>query len=137
MCVQLMFLCFIYWQVAVVIGGCGFLGRHLVEGLVARGYRVRVFDLRATFTQEGVEFHTGDLCKKEDLLPVLDGVSVVFHTASPPPSSNNRHTHTHYKLTHPPIRQGAILQGECRWHPDTARGVSGARSGEGGTDQQC
>ena len=50
---------------AVVVGGCGFLGRHLVEGLVARGYRVRVFDLRTTFSQDGVEFHTGDLCKKE------------------------------------------------------------------------
>ena len=52
-------------KVAVVVGGCGFLGRHLVEGLVARGYRVRVFDIRTTFTQEGVEFHTGSLCRKE------------------------------------------------------------------------
>ena len=52
-------------KVAVVVGGCGFLGRHLVEGLVARGYRVRVFDLCTSFNQEGVEFHTGDLCNKE------------------------------------------------------------------------
>ena len=95
-------------KVAVVVGGCGFLGRHLVEGLVARGYRVRAFDLRTTFTQEGVEFHTGNLCQKEvstlltpcycvhiivpqDLLPVLRGANVVFHTASPPPSSNDRY----------------------------------------------
>lgn len=52
-------------KVAVVVGGCGFLGRHLVEGLVARGYGVRVFDLRTSFSQEGVEFHTGNLCDKE------------------------------------------------------------------------
>ena len=52
-------------KVAVVIGGCGFLGRHLVEGLVERGYSVRVFDLHVSFNQEGVEFYTGNLCKKE------------------------------------------------------------------------
>ena len=52
-------------KVCVVIGGCGFLGRHLVEGLVARGYQVRVFDLCTTFSHEGVVFHTGDLCRKE------------------------------------------------------------------------
>ena len=52
-------------KVAVVIGGCGFLGRHLVEGLVARGYRVRVFDLSTSFSCEGVQFFTGNLCQKE------------------------------------------------------------------------
>lgn len=77
-------------KIAVVVGGCGFLGRHLVEGLVERGYKVRVFDLRTTFSMEEVEFSTGDLCKKEDLLPILEGASIVFHTASPPPSCNNR-----------------------------------------------
>ena len=49
----------------VVIGGCGFLGRHLVESLVARGYQVRVFDLYTSFSHEGVVFYTGNLCKKE------------------------------------------------------------------------
>lgn len=52
-------------KVCVVIGGCGFLGRHLVEGLVAKGYQVRVFDLCTSFSHEGVVFHTGDLCRKE------------------------------------------------------------------------
>ena len=52
-------------EVAVVVGGCGFLGRHLVEGLVARGYQVRVFDLCTSFSEEGVAFHTGNLCEKE------------------------------------------------------------------------
>ena len=52
-------------KVVVVVGGCGFLGRHLVEGLVARGYRVRVFDLCTSFSHEGVEFYTGNLCEKE------------------------------------------------------------------------
>lgn len=74
----------------VVVGGCGFLGRHMVEQLLERGYHVNVFDIRTTFEEERVHFFTGDVCKREDLLPVLEGVGVVFHCASPPPSSNDR-----------------------------------------------
>jgi sterol-4alpha-carboxylate 3-dehydrogenase (decarboxylating) len=85
-------------KVVVVVGGCGFLGRHLVEGLVARGYRVRVFDLCTSFSHEGVEFYTGNLCEKEDLLPVLSGAGVVFHCASPPPSSNDRELFYHVNV---------------------------------------
>jgi sterol-4alpha-carboxylate 3-dehydrogenase (decarboxylating) len=101
-------------KVAVVVGGCGFLGRHLVEGLVARGYRVRAFDLRTTFTQEGVEFHTGNLCQKEDLLPVLRGANVVFHTASPPPSSNDRELFYTVNVRGTQTLLGACLQAGVR-----------------------
>jgi sterol-4alpha-carboxylate 3-dehydrogenase (decarboxylating) len=77
-------------KLCTVVGGCGFLGRHLAEGLLAKGYEVQVFDLRKTFDDDRIRFFTGDLCKKEDLLPALASVSVVFHVASPAPSSNNR-----------------------------------------------
>ncbi|XP_066496214.1 sterol-4-alpha-carboxylate 3-dehydrogenase, decarboxylating [Tiliqua scincoides] len=73
-----------------VIGGSGFLGQHMVEHLLEKGYSVNVFDIRKGFENSKVQFFLGDLCSKEDLLPALQGVTVVFHCASPAPSSNNR-----------------------------------------------
>ncbi|XP_064526352.1 sterol-4-alpha-carboxylate 3-dehydrogenase, decarboxylating isoform X1 [Pseudopipra pipra] len=73
-----------------VIGGSGFLGRHMVEQLLARGYSVNVFDIQQSFESDGVKFFLGDLCDKEALLPALQGVAVAFHCASPAPSSDNR-----------------------------------------------
>ncbi|XP_012667580.1 sterol-4-alpha-carboxylate 3-dehydrogenase, decarboxylating [Otolemur garnettii] len=73
-----------------VIGGSGFLGQHMVEQLLARGYAVNVFDIRQGFYNPQVQFFLGDLCNQQDLYPALKGVSTVFHCASPPPSSNNK-----------------------------------------------
>ncbi|KAB1253599.1 Sterol-4-alpha-carboxylate 3-dehydrogenase; decarboxylating [Camelus dromedarius] len=73
-----------------VIGGSGFLGQHMVEQLLARGYTVNVFDIRQGFDNPQVQFFLGDLCSRQDLYPSLKGVSIVFHCASPPPSSNNK-----------------------------------------------
>ncbi|KAM9310547.1 sterol-4-alpha-carboxylate 3-dehydrogenase, decarboxylating [Pholidichthys leucotaenia] len=72
-----------------VIGGSGFLGRHLVEKLLDRGYSVSVFDIRQSFQLPGVIFHQGDLCDRQTLLPALKDVSLVFHCASPAPSSDD------------------------------------------------
>ncbi|KAK2494884.1 hypothetical protein MC885_002226, partial [Smutsia gigantea] len=73
-----------------VIGGSGFLGQHMVEQLLARGYTVNVFDMRQGFDNPQVQFFLGDLCSQQDLYPALKGVNTVFHCASPPPSSNNK-----------------------------------------------
>ncbi|KAF6091140.1 NAD(P) dependent steroid dehydrogenase-like [Phyllostomus discolor] len=73
-----------------VIGGSGFLGQHMVEQLLARGYTVNVFDMRQGFDNPQVQFFLGDLCSQQDLYPAVKGVSTVFHCASPPPSSNNK-----------------------------------------------
>uniref|UniRef100_A0A2K6U3Y2 NAD(P) dependent 3-beta-hydroxysteroid dehydrogenase NSDHL n=1 Tax=Saimiri boliviensis boliviensis TaxID=39432 RepID=A0A2K6U3Y2_SAIBB len=73
-----------------VIGGSGFLGQHMVEQLLARGYAVNVFDIRQGFDNPQVQFFVGDLCSRQDLYPALKGVNTVFHCASPPPSSNNK-----------------------------------------------
>ena len=48
-----------------VIGGSGFLGRHLVEKLLDRGYSASVFDIRQSYELPGVTFHLGDLCDKQ------------------------------------------------------------------------
>ncbi|XP_034546725.1 sterol-4-alpha-carboxylate 3-dehydrogenase, decarboxylating [Notolabrus celidotus] len=73
-----------------VIGGSGFLGRHLVEKLLERGYSVSVFDIRQSYELPGVIFHQGDLCDKQALLQALKDVSLVFHCASPAPASDDR-----------------------------------------------
>ena len=52
-------------KVCTVVGGCGFLGRHMVELLLQKGYEVNVFDIRVTYKDDRVKFFTGDLCKKE------------------------------------------------------------------------
>ncbi|CAN9514861.1 unnamed protein product [Ophioblennius macclurei] len=73
-----------------VIGGSGFLGRHLVEKLLDRGYSVCVFDICQSYELPGVAFHQGDLCDKQALLAALKDVSLVFHCASPSPASDDR-----------------------------------------------
>lgn len=55
-----------------------------------RGYSVSVFDIRQSYELPGVTFHQGDLCDKQDLLPALRDVSLVFHCASPAPASDDR-----------------------------------------------
>ncbi|XP_041076950.1 sterol-4-alpha-carboxylate 3-dehydrogenase, decarboxylating-like [Polyodon spathula] len=72
-----------------VIGVSGFLGHHLVEKLLEKGYAVNVYDICQGFHNNRVTF-LGDLCCKEDLLPALEGVTLVLHCASPAPSSDNK-----------------------------------------------
>lgn len=59
----------------LVIGGCGFLGRHIVEQLLARGERaVAVFDLVQRHHDKNVQFFTGDICNPNDLGDALQKV---------------------------------------------------------------
>ncbi|KDN22764.1 NAD-dependent epimerase/dehydratase family protein [Amycolatopsis rifamycinica] len=69
---------------AVVTGGTGFVGSHLVERLVDRGDRVTVLDAVAPrFPVEGVRYVTGDLRDTAKLAEVIrPGVDVVYHLAA-------------------------------------------------------
>ncbi|XP_052597078.1 sterol-4-alpha-carboxylate 3-dehydrogenase, decarboxylating isoform X2 [Peromyscus californicus insignis] len=60
-----------------VIGGSGFLGQHMVEQLLARGYAVNVFDIRQGFDNPQVQFFIGDLCSRQKLI-LTSSASVVF-----------------------------------------------------------
>lgn len=80
----------------VVTGGAGFIGSHLVRGLVARGDRVRVVDDLSSGRLENlsdlepgapgsgapVELHRGDVLEPGVLAQAVRGVQGVFHEAA-------------------------------------------------------
>ena len=71
---------------ALVTGGGGFLGRYIVERLLARGDSVRTFgrgdypDLK----QLGVDVFQGDLRDESAVRAACAGIDTVFHTAAFP-----------------------------------------------------
>ena len=69
----------------LVTGGCGFIGRHLVEQLAARGERVRVLDLRPIPGQpQGVEQVIGSITDPAAVARAMEGCERVFHLAANP-----------------------------------------------------
>ena len=76
---------------ALVTGGAGFIGSHIADALLARGYEVRVLDGleprvhprgRPSYVHAGFEFLEGDVRSREKLERALAGVEVVFHQAA-------------------------------------------------------
>ncbi|HXV37151.1 MAG TPA: NAD-dependent epimerase/dehydratase family protein, partial [Myxococcota bacterium] len=76
-------------RLALVTGGAGFIGGHLVEGLLAAGWAVRVLDDLSTGSQRNlagaidrIDFTRGDIRDRDALERVVKGVEVVFHEAA-------------------------------------------------------
>lgn len=70
---------------ALVLGGSGFIGSHIVDALLAEGARVRVFDRapeRYRAALAGVEFVPGDWGDTAVLAEALADVDVVYHLIS-------------------------------------------------------
>ena len=74
---------------ALVTGGAGFIGSHLVAGLVAEGWDVRVFDDLSSGREanladvgDAVELIRGDVRDPEALARAAAGIEVVFHQAA-------------------------------------------------------
>lgn len=70
-------------QKAVVTGGAGFIGKHLVAGLRKEGFDVLVVDIK----------ETGDVRKLDDLKTAFAGAQCVFHLAALP--------RVQYSIEHP------------------------------------
>lgn len=80
-------------KTVVVTGGAGFVGSHLVDALVDRGARVRVFDnldpqvhgpqqTAPRWLNENAELVTGDVRDPAALADVLTDADVVYHLAA-------------------------------------------------------
>ncbi len=67
---------------AIVFGGSGFLGSHVADALQARGFDVRIFDLRPSpYLRPGQEMLIGDILDEESVGRALDGCQYVYHFA--------------------------------------------------------
>ncbi|HEX4412298.1 MAG TPA: NAD-dependent epimerase/dehydratase family protein [Lacipirellulaceae bacterium] len=71
---------------ALVTGGGGFLGSYIVEALLARGDRVRIFSRGhyPRLEQAGAEIVRGDLRDSAALSAACQDIECVFHTAALP-----------------------------------------------------
>ena len=76
---------------AIVTGGAGFIGSHIVDELMRRGVETTVLDNFTTGTMENLRSHkdnrllrvvTGDVMQVKQLLNDLGDIDVVFHEAA-------------------------------------------------------
>ena len=76
-------------ELVLVTGGAGFIGSHLTEALLARGFRVRVLDSLASGSLENlggalerIEFVRGDIRERALVREASRGAGLVFHLAA-------------------------------------------------------
>jgi nucleoside-diphosphate-sugar epimerase len=79
----------IEFKKALVTGGAGFIGSHLVEALVSAGGRVAVLDNLSGGSlsnlepvKDRIEFYENDIRQLEVLTKVAQGCDVIFHLAA-------------------------------------------------------
>ncbi len=85
----------------LVTGGCGFIGSHLVDALIADGHRVRVLDDLSAGLRDnlpaGVELIVADVADHDTVGEAMRGVDGCFHLAAiaSVPRSNEEWRRTH------------------------------------------
>jgi len=77
---------------ALVLGGTGMIGRHVVDALLGRGVHVRALVRPSSRSRNldglPVDRRPGDQENAEELARALDGCDLLFHCASPYPRSH-------------------------------------------------
>lgn len=76
----------------LVIGGCGFLGYHIVSQLLSASATVSVLDFTLTRNRlPGVSYHSGDISSPSSVSTILALVrpKIIIHTASPTALTTN------------------------------------------------
>lgn len=70
----------------LVTGGAGFIGSHLVDALLERGFEVHIIDNLSTGKKENINpdacFHKADIRDFANITPLFQGVMFVFHLAA-------------------------------------------------------
>lgn len=80
-------------KIILITGGAGFIGSHVTDALLARGYRVRLLDnlepqvhgpggMRPDYLDSAAELIVGDVRDAAMVAQALRGVSAVFHFAA-------------------------------------------------------
>lgn len=96
---------------ALVTGGAGFIGSHLIDRLVSRGDEVVVLDNLSSGKIEFIEEHInsgsvvlidGDITVFDDVLNAMNGIDCVFHLAANPDIRLGT------KITDTDLKQGTI-----------------------------
>lgn len=70
----------------LITGGCGFIGSHLADALLAQGHRVRILDDLSSGSREnapsGADLVIGDVADRTDVRHAVQDVDGVFHLAA-------------------------------------------------------
>lgn len=81
-------------RVILITGGAGFIGSHLAERLIEKGYRVRLYDnlnpqvhgpnaeLPAYLRRSNIEFLKGEMSDSTTLRKAIKGINVIVHLAA-------------------------------------------------------
>lgn len=84
-------------QKVVVVGGAGFIGSHVADALVERGFAVHVLDNLSGGKKENINpsavFHKADIRELDTIKPIIKDAQFVFHLAALP--------RVQYSIEHP------------------------------------
>ena len=72
----------------IVTGGAGFIGSHIADALIEKGYEVHIIDNLSVGKKENINpkaiLHIVDIRDKEKLMPIFKDAKYVFHEAAFP-----------------------------------------------------